>query len=288
MKVGALIPMMDGVETPADTIAFARLSETLGYDFLAAYEHVIVGDPAGRPQPRGSLTPRSLLHESLTLIAFLAASTTRMEFCTEIIVSPQRQTVLLAKQAAEVDYLSSGRLRLGIGAGWNPLEFEAQNEDFSTRGARMSEQIDVMRALWTHEVVDFQGRWHRIDRAGLMPKPAQGSIPIWIGGSADAALKRIAEKGDGWLPLLGRPGDDVFRDAHMKLQRYIGEAGRKPTDVGLEGAIYLGRGTRDEWIEDLAAWRDLGATHLTVRSAGAGFTTLDEHLDALQAFTKLL
>lgn len=288
MKTGVLIPMMDGVETPADTIAFAREVEAMGYDYLVAYEHVIGGDPTGRPAPaRGSVSHKSFLHESLTLIAFLAAATTRIEFCTEVLVSPQRQAVLLAKQAAEIDYLSGGRLRLGIGAGWNQLEFEALNEDFATRGRRMDEQIDVMRALWTQDVVEFHGRWHDIDRAGITPRPVQQPIPLWIGGDADAALRRVATKADGWLPLV-RPGSDEFLSRYAKIQTYLQEAGRDPSALELEGQIYLARGSRDDWEQDIAAWQALGASHLTVRSIGTGRRTVTEHIDALRAFRELL
>ncbi len=288
MKTGVLIPMMDGVETPADTIAFAREVEALGYDYLVAYEHIIGGDPAGRSAPtRGSISHQSFLHESLTLIAFLAAATTRIEFCTEVVVSSQRQTVLLAKQAAEVDYLSGGRLRLGIGAGWNALEFEALNEDFSTRGRRMDEQIDVMRALWTQDVVEFHSRWHHIDRAGIMPRPVQQPIPIWIGGDADAALRRVAAKADGWLPLA-RPASEEFQRRYATIQQYMLESGRNPAEMGLEGQIYLGRGNHDDWEQDIAAWRELGASHLTVRSIGTGRRTVAQHVEALRAFRELL
>jgi probable F420-dependent oxidoreductase len=288
MKTGALIPMMDGVVTPADTIAFARDVESMGYDYLVAYEHVIGGTPEGRPAPeRGRITHESFLHESLTLVAFLAAATSRIEFCTEIIVAPQRQTVLLAKQVAEVDYLSNGRLRLGIGAGWNALEFEALNEDFGNRGRRLDEQIDVLRALWTQDVVDYGGRFHRIDRAGITPRPVQQPVPIWIGGDADAALRRIATMADGWLPLSA-PRSEQFLAQHRKVAAYLEEAGRNFADLGLEGQLYLRRGSRQDWIEDIAAWRSLGASHLTVRTVGTGLKTLPEHLKALRAIRELL
>jgi probable F420-dependent oxidoreductase len=288
MKTGALIPMMDGIESPADTVAFAREAEAMGFDYLVAYEHVIGGDPTGRPAPpRGRVTNKSFLHESLTLVAYLAAATDRIEFSTEVIVSTQRQTVLLAKQAAEVDYLSNGRLRLGIGAGWNALEFEALNEDFSTRGRRMDEQIDVMRALWTQDAVDYHGRWHRIDRAGITPRPVQQPIPIWIGGDSDAALRRVAIKADGWLPLSA-PRSEQFEAQRAMISAYLEEAGRTFSSLGLEGQVYLGRGGEQDWRADIAAWRELGAGYLTVRTAGAGLKTLSQHLEALHSFRALL
>ena len=285
MKIGALLPMLDGVESPADTLTFARQIEALGYDYLVTYEHIILGQPTGRTS-RTSLSHESFLHESLTLIAYLAAATRSLEFSTEVIVSPQRQTVLLAKQAAEVDYLSGGRLRLGIAAGWNPLEFEALSEDFHTRGQRLSEQIDVMRALWTQPVVDFKGRWHHIDNAGINPRPVQQPIPIWLGGESDAALRRAAMKGDGWLPL-GRPNSSEFLSAHKKLENYLAEAGREPGSLGLEGQLNLGRVPEAEVANDISRWRALRATHLTVRTAGLGFESLQEHLDVLATSREL-
>lgn len=289
MKVGALIPMLDGVETPADTVAFAQQAEALGYDYLVTYEHVVVGRPAGTPPGGGTsrLTPSSFLHESLTLIAFLSAVTTRIAFCTEIIVAPQRQTVLLAKQAAEVDYLSGGRLRLGLGAGWYPVEYDALNEDFRNRGRRLDEQIDLMRALWTQEAVDFEGRWHHLEQAGFQPRPVQQPIPIWLGGDSEGALRRVAARADGWLPL-GRPNTERFQASHATLQRYLHEAGRPSETFGLEGQVYLGRGSREDWVADIATWRELGASHLTVRTAGAGLHSLDEHVDALRAIKALI
>ncbi len=287
MRAGVLIPMMDGLEDPQETIEFARRMEALGYDHLVGYEHVIGGEPTGRSQTRGNMSHKSFLHEPLTLFAFLGAATTTIEFASEIIITPQRQTVLFAKQAAEVDYLTCGRLRLGLGIGWNPLEFEVLNEEFATRGRRITEQIEVMRALWCEDVVDYTGRWHRIDRAGIMPKPVQQPIPIWLGGTADVVLRRVARIGDGWLPLA-RPNDAAFLDQLSALRRYVRESGRSEAAVGLEGRINLARGTEEDWKDDLQAWRDLGATHITASTAGTGLRSLKQHVDALTRFRELL
>jgi probable F420-dependent oxidoreductase len=220
------------------------------------------------------------------LFAYLGAVTNQLEFSTEIIILPQRQTVLFAKQAAEVDYLTGGRLRLGLGIGWNALEFEALNEDFGNRGRRVVEQIKVMRALWTQEVVEFHGKWHQIDRAGLNPLPAQRPIPIWIGGSAEPVLKRTAAIGDGWMPLF-RPAEEASIAMVGRLRQYVREAGRAEAEVGIEGRINLGDGTPEAWQHDLEDWRALRVSHVGVATS-ASLKTPDEHIEALRRFKELV
>jgi probable F420-dependent oxidoreductase len=200
---------------------------------------------------------------------------------TGVLVLPQRQAVLVAKQAAEVDILSGGRLRLGVGVGWIPTEFAALGADYGNRGARSEEQIAVLRALWTEPVVTFEGRWHRIEASGISPLPVQRPIPIWIGGMAEAALRRAGRLGDGWFPL-DIPPDDTARGMIERLRAYAAEAGRSPDAVGVEAFLTLAKVPRERWAGHVEAWRAAGATHLSVSTIGAGFPSPQAHIDALQ------
>jgi probable F420-dependent oxidoreductase len=213
------------------------------------------------------------------LFGYLAAITETLELMTGVLILAQRQTALVAKQAAEVDVLSRGRLRLGIGIGWNPVEYEALNEDFGTRGARSEEQIAVLRALWAEPIITYRGRWHTIQEAGIEPRPVRGSIPIWIGGTAEPVLRRIGRIGDGWLPQ--QPPNPESAAALQRIRGYAAEAGRSPDDIGVEARINLAGQPREGWADFLAGWRELGATHLCVNTMGLGYTDLDQHLNAL-------
>jgi probable F420-dependent oxidoreductase len=214
------------------------------------------------------------------LYGYLAAVTRRVELVTGVLILPQRQTALVAKQAAEVDVLSGGRLRLGIGVGWNPVEYEALGLSFSDRGVRSEEQITLLRQLWAAPLVTFGGHWERVDNAGINPRPAAGRIPVWFGGASDRTLRRIARIGDGWLP-----NEDPAKGAEMveRLRGYAREAGRDPAGIGLEPRLNLARVPPAERADHVAAWQRLGATHLTVVTMGAGHTTVDDHLGALEA-----
>ena len=218
-------------------------------------------------------------HEPLTLFSYLAAITERLEFVSGVIVLPQRQSTLVAKQAAEVDVLSNGRLRLGVGIGWNAVEYEALGEDFSTRGARIEEQIEMMRLLWTREVVSYEGKYHRIDEAGINPLPVQRPIPVWMGARADVGLRRTARVADGWFPL--GPLDDKMREAIKRLRGYVEEAGRAPESVGIEARLDVGRVPQEEWIAQTEAWRSLGATHISVNTMNAGLRSPLEHVETI-------
>lgn len=286
MRVGVTFPQ---IEISADPIAvrdYAQAAEGLGYEHLLAYDHVIGADVSERPGWRGPYTVDSLFHEVFVLFGYLAAVTQRIEFVTGILILPQRQTVLVAKQATEVDVLSGGRLRLGIGIGWNQVEYQSLGQSFTNRGKRSAEQIAVLRALFTQKVVNFRGRWHVIESAGLKPLPVQRSIPIWLGGSSDATLQRIAQVGDGWL--CNSPLDDRTRGMVDQLRTYTSEAGREASSVGLEGRISIAGTTPDEWVRLFQAWRELGATHLAVNTMGAGFTGAQQHIDAIRRFKEAI
>jgi probable F420-dependent oxidoreductase len=294
MQVGAVFPQLD-IGTDPDAIAkYARSVEELGYDHLAIFDHVLGAD-SNRPGGwSGTYDHRSMFHEPFVLYGYLVAVTTRLKLATAIIVLPQRQTALVAKQAAEVDVLSRGRLILGVGIGWNQVEFEALGMSFTNRGKRIEEQIAVLRALWTQEVVDFKGRWHRIDRAGLNPLPVQRSIPLWMGGGWDRqkrsivepALRRIARIADGWFTHLpanedGRAGMEAFR-------RLVREEGRDPARVPVEGRLPAAKSGPEEWKRGIEVFREIGMTGVELNTMGAGYRAIDEHLDALRRFRQLV
>jgi probable F420-dependent oxidoreductase len=227
-----------------------------------------------------------MFHEPLTLFSYLAAITQRLEFVSGVIVLPQRQSALLAKQAAEVDVLSNGRLRLGVGIGWNAVEYEALGEDFHTRGARIEEQIEVMRLLWTDEVVSYEGKYHRIDEAGINPLPVQRPIPVWMGARADVGLRRTARVADGWFPQ--GPPDDRMREALKRLRGYVEEAGRAPESVEIEARLDVGKVPQEEWIAQTEAWRLLGATYISINTMNAGLRSLQEHVETIARYKEAL
>jgi len=292
MRIGVSLPQREpglGRDISAVT-EYARAAEAMGYDHIRTGEHVLGANAASRPGWQGPYTHNDLWHEPFVLFGYLAALTKTLEFVTSIVILPQRQTALVAKQAAALDLVSGGRLRLGIGVGWNPVEFEALGEDFSTRGRRIEEQIEVMRALWTQELVTYRGRWDTITDAGLNPMPVQRPIPIWIGGGpgsaggtstvgADRVLRRIAKMADGWFPSLGL--ETGVGEAIATLHDYIRQEGRDISEVGIEGSVSVAGLSVDECVQQVSAWRELGATHLSVNTAGAGFTSLDQHIDVL-------
>jgi probable F420-dependent oxidoreductase len=279
MRVGAVFPQTEIGSDPADVRRWATTVEELGYDHILAYDHVLGAGTDTRPGWQG-YTSDNLFHEVFVLYGYLAAVTRRVELVTGVLILPQRQTALVAKQAAEVDVLSGGRLRLGIGVGWNPVEYEALGLSFGDRGVRSEEQITLLRKLWAAPLVTFEGRWERVDNAGINPRPAAGRIPVWFGGASDRTLRRVARIGDGWLP-----NEDPAKGAEMvqRLRGYAREAGRDPAGIGLEPRLSLARVPPAERADHVAAWQRLGATHLTVVTMGAGYTTVGDHLGALES-----
>lgn len=282
MHIGVTFPQNEIGADPAAIRAYARTVEDLGYRHLVAYDHVLGADPSQRPGWIG-YTQKHLFHEPFVLFGYLAALTT-LELVTAVIILPQRQAVLVAKQAAEVAVLSNGKLRLGIGVGWNPVEYEALGRDFHIRGRVMEEQIEVMRLLWSQEVVSYQGRFHTIVEAGLNPLPPERRIPVWMGGTSEKALKRIARMGDGWFPQ-GLPDDDM-RARLGQLRAWTAEAGRDPATLGIEARINAASGDLGEWVRQTEAWQALGATHVSLNTMNAGYTSLDQHLEALRTYAE--
>ena len=282
MRLGVVFPQNEIGADPIAVRDYAQAAEALGYHHLLAYDHVLGANTDSRPGWRGAYGHKDMFHEPLVLFGYLAGVTQRLELVNGILILPQRQTALMAKQAAEIDVLSGGRLRLGIGIGWNDVEYEALGEDFHNRGRRSEEQIEVLRLLWTQELVTFHGRWHKITDAGINPLPVQRPIPIWIGGMADKVIRRIARVGDGWMPQ-GK-ADDSFRALLDGMHAHAREAGRAPNDIGVEGRVNIVRRSPEKWAADLAAWRDAGATHASVATSGAGLASPDGHIDVIRAF----
>ena len=282
MRVGVVFPQTEIGTDPALIKDYAQTAEELGFLHILAYDHVVGANPASRPGWKPAYSYLDTFHEPLVLFGYLGGLTKKVELVTGIIILPQRQTVLVAKQAATLDVLSGGRLRLGVGIGWNPVEYEALGENFNNRGRRSEEQIEVMRKLWTQELVTFEGRWHKIIDAGINPLPVQRPIPIWFGGSDDRALRRLAKLGDGWFPLMAP--DDKCRAAIEKIRLYTREAGRNPDDIGIEGRIGFGQGSPDSWLRELQAWKDLGATHVSLNTMRAGLSSPSAHIAAIQRF----
>jgi probable F420-dependent oxidoreductase len=286
MEIGVVFPFPQS-EIGADPFLirdFAQAVEGLGYSHLAVAEHVLGIDPTNRPGWEG-FTHRDLFHEPFVLFGYLAALT-HLELLAEVLILPQRQTVLVAKQAAEVDVLSGGKLRLGVGTGWVPMEYEALGMDYHIRGRVIEEQIEVLRLLWSQEVVSYQGRYHRITEAGLNPLPLRRSIPIWIGGHADAVLRRTARLGDGWLPL-GDPNDEM-REAIDRLRLYTREAGRDPAQMGIGAHLDASEGDLDEWVRQTDAWQALGATHIVINTSLAKVKSLDERIDLIRRYKEAI
>jgi probable F420-dependent oxidoreductase len=282
MRIGVVFPQTEIGSDPYYVKDYGQAAEELGFTHILAYDHVIGANPASRPGWKAPYSHLDSFHEPFVLFAYLAGVTRKIGFCTGIIIVPQRQTVLVAKQAAALDVLSSGRLRFGVGIGWNAVEYEALGEDFKNRGKRSEEQIDVLRQLWTNEAVTFQGRWHQITDAGINPLPVQRPIPIWFGGSDERALKRLARLGDGWFPLFGP--DEKCRAMIEKVRGYAKEAGRNPDAIGIEGRISYGKGNPDDWRKDFEAWKNLGATHVSFNTMKAGLRTPSVHIEAIRCF----
>lgn len=281
MRFGAVLPTYEIPADPHAITEYAQAVEQLGYHHLAIMDHIIGADPKHHPSLSGRETIKGF-HEAFVVMGFLAAVTKTLTLSANVLVLPQRQTVLAAKQAAEVDVLSGGRLRLGVGVGYVEHEFTALGEDFKTRGQRIEEQIAVMRALFTEESVNYHGRWHTLDWMGIRPQPIQRPIPIWLGGDSEPALRRAGALADGWMPLL--EPDESARAAIAKVHAYARAAGRDPASIPIEAAVYLENKTPDDWRREIAAWEELGATSIVYYALDAGLASLEAHIETLERF----
>ena len=286
MKLGVVFPQTEIGNDPGAIIEYAQAAEGMGYNHVIAFDHVLGANAESRPGWSGAYRHTDAFHEPFVLYGFLAGHTTTLELVTAVIILPQRQTALVAKQAAAVDVLSGGRLRLGIGVGWNPVEYEALGENFHDRGRRSEEQIDLMRQLWTNDLITYEGRWHKVTDAGLNPLPVQRPIPVWFGGAAPQTLRRVATMGDGWFPLF-RP-DDRGRELVESMREQSQAAGRDPASIGVESWVSIRDSSEDDWRQAVDTWRELGATHISVNTMNAGIQSPQGHIEAIQRFKEVV
>ncbi|WP_207840775.1 LLM class F420-dependent oxidoreductase [Williamsia soli] len=283
MRVGVVFPQTELGGDPGAIRAYGQGIEALGYRHLVAYDHVVGADPTVHTGWDKAYDVRTTFSEPLVMFGYLAAITQSVELVTGVIILPQRQTVLVAKQAAEVDLLSGGRLRLGVGVGWNAVEFEALGADFSNRGKRSDEQIELLRRMWSEQTVTFDGEYHRVTGAGLGPLPVQRPIPVWIGAASAPGYKRAGRLADGWFPLV-EPGDELEKAKNIVAQA-ARDAGRDPAEIGLEGRIIY-TGSVDAVADELTQWRNAGATHVAISTMDAGLKSVDDHLGVLAAIAE--
>ena len=279
LRLGAVFPQTEIGADVGAVRAFAEAAQELGFDHLLAYDHVLGADDARHPGLIGPYRTEHMFHEIMVLLGFVAGVVPKLELVTGVVIAPQRQTALLAKQAAEIDVLTGGRFRLGLGIGWNPVEYEALGKDFSDRGRRFEEQIELMRRLWAEPVVDFDGRWEKVTAAGLSPLPVRRSIPIWIGGTHERALRRAARLADGYFPQ--RPMEGGWPRTMELMREWVAEAGRDWDSFGVEQRISVASGTPDDWRATADEWAELGATHLSVVTMGAGLSGPGAHVERL-------
>jgi probable F420-dependent oxidoreductase len=284
MRIGVVFPQTEIGADAGAVRAYAEHVEGLGFAHLLAYDHVVGADPRIHAGWNGPYDVYNTFHEPLVTFGYLAAVTTSLELVTGVVILPQRQAVLVAKQAAEVDLLSGGRLRLGVGLGWNAVEYEALGEDFSTRGKRCGEQVELMRRLWTEQTVTYHGTYHRVTGAGLAPLPIQQPIPVWFGASSPRACRRAGRLGDGWFPMVG-PGPKL-EQARREVTQAATEAGRDPAEIAMEGRVSW-NGNVDDLADGLRMWADAGATHMSINTMGAGLASVDEHLAALSTAAEI-
>jgi probable F420-dependent oxidoreductase len=282
LQIGIVYPQTEFGNDPSAIRDYAQTAESLGYTHILAYDHVVGANPHRPGGWFGPYTSETPFQEPLVLFSFLAAITQKIKLTTGIIILPQRQTTLVAKQTATLDVLSSGRLRLGVGIGWNAVEYEALNENFKNRGQRLEEQIEILRLLWTNHTVTFQGKWHSIPDAGINPRPVQRPIPIWFGGHAEEAVQRAARLGDGWMPNFYTP-EEAAGTLDL-IKRTLDENGRDYSSFGLEARLKYEQGNPANWEPWINGWQKAGATHICLNTMGHGFTHPREHLQAITRF----
>lgn len=274
------MPQIELPSDPAPVRHYLSTLESIRFDHVLLYDHVLGAGTRTRPDWNGPYSNADPFLEVLTALAWTAGFTSTLELVTGVLILPQRQTALVAKQAATLDLLSGGRLRLGVGIGWNKVEYDGLDEAFGNRGKRMEEQIDLLRALWSAPEIDFDGKWHRIDNAGILPLPKQQPIPVWIGGSSEPAVRRAARIADGFFPQ-GAPGEQATAMMNVlndELDRIV----RDRATFGIEARITVSTGDPDSWRREAESWRQMGATHVSLITMKGGYTEMDQHLEALE------
>ena len=281
MEIGAVFPHNEIGTDPQAIKDYAQGVEELGITHLLIYDHVLGAD---RNRPGGFEGPYDkdvAFHEPFTTFAFIAAVTKNLDMITTVMILPQRQTVLVAKQAAELAILSNNRFKLGIGVGWNAVEYVGLNENFKNRGKRQAEQVELMRLLWESEVLEYKGDYHHIDKASLNPRPSE-NVPIWFGGGAPQLIERCADLGDGWIPLMGP--NEAARNALQEIRAKREAKGLDWNNFGVQAQAQYAGGGPDRWNKHAEKWRDLGASHLAVATHNAEPTNVDGHLSRIKEY----
>ncbi len=282
MQVGVVFPQTEIGPEPSGVRDYAVAAEAAGYEHLLVYDHVLGADPDRPGGFQGPYNHTTLFHEPFVLFGYLAAITERLELVTGVIILPQRQTTLVAKQTAEIDRLSGGRLRLGIGVGWNAVEYQGLNENFHNRGKRVEEQIDLLRALWAKPTISFDGKYTTIEKAGINPLPDRGSIPIWIGGMSGVVIDRVGRMSDGWFPQYRDPAK--LAGGLERVHAAAKEAGRDPADIGIECRVTADPNNPEAAVAQAKEWEAAGATHLSVNTMGLGLESPSAHIAAIEQF----
>jgi probable F420-dependent oxidoreductase len=285
-QYGAIFPQTEIGSDVGLIREWVQTAEDLGYDYIELYDHVLGADPERDFPWNGPYTDQHPFHEVMVTIGYMAALTTRIHFLTGILILPQRNTVVAAKQAAQLDVLSGGRLRVGVGVGWNHVEMEGIGYTFENRGQRVNEQIEVLQALWTDPIVKFDGKFHHIDRAGLNPMPAQQPIPIWFGGESAPMVRRMAKYGAGWVGHVRDPRKEGKQFVET-LRTEIAKAGRDPAAFGFDIPIKMTQSAQETWKPYIDGWNGLGATHFAVHTMNGGLTPR-QHIEALKDFRQFL
>ena len=283
MKIGVIYPQTELRGDPEAVRRIGLATEELGYDHLLTYDHVLGATHDREPKLAGPYTDKHPFHDPFVMFAYLAGITQRIDLVTGILILPQRQTVLVARQAADVDLLSNERFRLGVGIGWNYVEYESLGQDFHSRGKRVAEQISLLRRLWSEPLVNFAGAFDRIDRAALNPRPRR-TIPIWLSGFVDVALRRAASIADGFIFADG--AGDAFERAR-RLRQFLTEAGRSEAGFGFHCTMLLAKGPQAV-VDTASRWRDIGGTHVSFTTMGQNFATTDQHIDYMKSVADAL
>lgn len=290
MRIGVIFPTISIGADAGGIRDYVEAAEGLGFKHILAFDHVMGAGLGARPQWRGPYNHTNQFHEPLVLFGFIAALTKRIEMATGVLILPQRQTALVAKQAAQIDVLSKGRLRLGVGIGWNDVEYECLGEDFHTRGRRVEEQAKLLRALWADELVTFKGEFDNIPDAGINPLPVNRKIPLWFGGNEDVALRRLARIGDGYFPLFG-PGDKGAERLD-RVRKYLREANRGIDDFGpkfgMDPMLQGGDRSPQEWAREAEWWKAHGATHISLNTMTSGRHGPKPHIEAIKQFANVM
>ncbi len=285
MKIGVVFPQIEFKPDPVAVRDYTQAVEGMGFTHMHAYDHVLGANPERPGGWSGPYTYKNPFFEPFVLFSYLAGLTRKIEFVTGIIILPQRQTALVAKQAATLDVLCQGQLRLGVGLGWNEVEYVALGQDFHNRGRRMEEQIRLLRILWTQPLVKFEGRWHTIPDAGINPLPVQRPIPIWFGGRDERALRRMARLGDGWILNINTL--EQAQPLLDKLNQSLEQTGRDKSTFGLEPRLNMSQVPQEGWESFTKAWEAAGATHFMVNTMNCGFDAPTGHIEALKRFADI-